>query len=460
MFTSSRRSRGGGVRWVEPGRRRRRRLPLLPIVILVLLLAAGGAVAYVLRERANDRTELRDTAVRFAAAWERGRPAAMYAELDADARSKYTAKRFTADYRMANAEATVEKIVVGRASKTVDGKVTVPVAVRTKLFGTLRGRVALPVTRTGDRVGVRWRPYLRLPGLRPGERVQRTIRARPRRASVLAADGRRLDREPTAQAIAGRAPAEDDPGFGLEARYDDRLGGRPSAELRFGSRRIAATKARRGRSVRATIRPGLQRAAVAALGDRLGGIAVVRPRDGAVLALSGLAVSAPQPPGSTFKIITAAAALQAKVATLGSTYPVRTSATLSGVRLRNAERRVLRRLAHQLLHALVQLGLRPARREARPQAHGRRGRALRLQLDPARAGGQAERLPRGPQGLARGRRRLDRPGPRARHARCRWRRPARRSPTAASTRRRGSCAPTRSSASARSRGASPARCAT
>jgi penicillin-binding protein A len=337
MFTSSRRGRGGsGVRWVEPGRRRRRRLPVLPFVILVLLLAAGGAVAYVLHDRASDRAALRDTAVRFASAWEKGRPAAMYAELDADAQSKYTARRFAEDYRMANAEATVQKVVIGRASKTVGGKVTVPVAVRTKLFGTLRGRVALPVTRDGERVGVRWRPYLRLPGLRPGERVRQTIRARPRRASVLAADGRRLDREPTAQAIAGRAPAEGDPGFGLEAAYNDRLAGRPSAELRFGSRRISATKARRGRSVRSTIRPGLQRATVAALGDRLGGIAVVRPRDGSVLALSGLAVSAPQPPGSTFKIITASAALQAKIATLGSSYPVRTAATLSGVKLRNA----------------------------------------------------------------------------------------------------------------------------
>jgi peptidoglycan glycosyltransferase len=84
------------------------------------------------------------------------------------------------------------------------------------------------------------------------------------------------------------------------------------------------------------IRPALQRAAVAALGDRLGGVAVLRPRDGSVLALSGLAVSAPQPPGSTFKIVTLAAALQAKIATPSSTYPVRTAATLSGVKLRNA----------------------------------------------------------------------------------------------------------------------------
>jgi cell division protein FtsI/penicillin-binding protein 2 len=335
MFTSSRRSRGG-VRWVEPGRRRRRRPPVLPIAALVLLLAAGGAVAYVLHQRANDRAELHDTAVRFAAAWERGQPAAMYRELDADARSKYSARRFAADYRMSNDEATVEKVVARPARKTVDGKVAVAVSVRTKLFGTLRGRVALPVTRVGERVGVRWRPYLRLPGLRPGERVQRRIRARPRRASVLDGSGHPLADEPSAQSIAGRAPAGKDPGFGLEALYNDRLGGRPSAELRFGARRIAATKARRGRSVRATIRPGLQRAAVAALGDRLGGVAVLRPRDGSVLALSGLAVSAPQPPGSTFKIVTLSAALQAKIATPSSTYPVRTAAVLSGVKLRNA----------------------------------------------------------------------------------------------------------------------------
>jgi peptidoglycan glycosyltransferase len=274
--------------------------------------------------------------VRFASAWERGATGAMYRELDPDARSTYSPQRFASDYRIANREATVEKVDVGRIGKAADGRVRVPVAVQTKLFGTLRGQVVLPVTRAGERVGVRWRPYLRLPGLRPGERVARTIRRRPHRASVLGADGRRLADEPAAQAIAGRAPAPGDPGFGLEARYDDRLAGRPSAELRFGSRRVAATKARRGRSVHATIRPRLQRAAVAALGDRLGGIAVLRPRDGAVLALSGLAVSAPQPPGSTFKIVTAAAGLQAGVTRLSSTYPVRTAAVLSGVKLRNA----------------------------------------------------------------------------------------------------------------------------
>src|SRR3982751_6611269 len=103
MFTSSRRSRGG-VRWLEPGRRRRRRPSLLPLVILLALLAAGATVAYVLHQRASDRAELRDTAVRFASAWERGATGAMYRELDPDARSTYSPQRFASDYRLADRE--------------------------------------------------------------------------------------------------------------------------------------------------------------------------------------------------------------------------------------------------------------------------------------------------------------------------------------------------------------------
>ena len=85
-----------------------------------------------------------------------------------------------------------------------------------------------------------------------------------------------------------------------------------------------------------TIQLGLTRAAQSALGNRQGGVAVIRPRDGAVLALAGLAVSAPQPPGSTFKIVTLSAARaerdrEAVVELPGA--PVR---ALSGVKLHNA----------------------------------------------------------------------------------------------------------------------------
>jgi cell division protein FtsI/penicillin-binding protein 2 len=65
-------------------------------------------------------------------------------------------------------------------------------------------------------------------------------------------------------------------------------------------------------------------------------VAVVRPRSGSVLAMAGIAASGPQPPGSTFKIITLSGALATGIATPASGYPVQTAATLSGVRLANA----------------------------------------------------------------------------------------------------------------------------
>ena len=91
-----------------------------------------------------------------------------------------------------------------------------------------------------------------------------------------------------------------------------------------------------GHSVKTTIRPGIQAAATRALGGRLGGVAVVRPRDGDVLALAGLAVSGPQPPGSTFKIITLGGRARRRRHEPGDSFPVQTAATLSGVKLHNA----------------------------------------------------------------------------------------------------------------------------
>ena len=338
MFSSAP-PRRSGVAWIEPGRRRRRGRGGLPgariLVLLVLVAAAGGAVWFVVHERQAKDTR-RDAAQRFVAAWARRDAGAMWSAVDARSRQRYPRDRFVRLYRSADRAATVNAVAVGRVPDPRDDRVAVPVTVRTREFGTLRGTVQIPAHDEGDGASVAWAPHLRLPGLRPGEQVRRRVLSRPQRAAVLGADGRRLGDDPATAAIAGRAPSGDDRGSGLERFYDERLGGRPGVELRFGSRTVAKVSARRGRSVRATIRPGLQRAAVAALGGRLGGVAVVRPRDGSVLALAGLAVSAPQPPGSTFKIITLAGALQAGIAKPSSSYPVRTFATLSGVKLRNA----------------------------------------------------------------------------------------------------------------------------
>ncbi|HEV2789996.1 MAG TPA: penicillin-binding transpeptidase domain-containing protein, partial [Solirubrobacterales bacterium] len=70
------------------------------------------------------------------------------------------------------------------------------------------------------------------------------------------------------------------------------------------------SKPRPGAPVKTTIDPDLQEAAVAALAGRSGGVAVLDTRKGDVRALAGLAFSAPQPPGSTFKVVTTVAALE------------------------------------------------------------------------------------------------------------------------------------------------------
>ena len=60
-------------------------------------------------------------------------------------------------------------------------------------------------------------------------------------------------------------------------------------DLRAGTRVLALTLPKPGQPVRSSIDPAVQRAAVAAKGERLGGVAVVRPRTGEILALAGLA---------------------------------------------------------------------------------------------------------------------------------------------------------------------------
>jgi peptidoglycan glycosyltransferase len=332
MFASSGASRRTSTSWLEPGRSGRRRnrgggarRAGAWLVVLVLLGAAGAGVYLYLHHRAQVDDQ-RAAATRFLTAYAHGDERAMWNELDARSRAAYPYARFARLYRSANAAASVTRVTVGRGLGPRNGVVSAPAVARTRFFGPLRGTIAIPVHTEGDHAAVAWSPYLRLPGLRKGEAVRRRTLQTPVRATVFGADGLPMAENPATADIAK----------GIDHVYDARLAGTPGAQLRFGSRLIARVRAHRGKSVRATIKPGLQRAAAAALGSRLGGVAVVRPRDGSVLALAGLAVSAPQPPGSTFKIITLSGALQAGIATPASSYPVRTAATLSGVLLRNA----------------------------------------------------------------------------------------------------------------------------
>jgi penicillin-binding protein A len=329
---------------------------LSPLIISALsAFAAGVAVG------ASADDPRREAAQDFADAWARSDYAAMHALLTADDQRDVPLSRFATAYHDAAKISTLSGVTVGRASEPMDGVITVPVELRTRIFGTLPGRLALPVVEDGDDgARVDWSRNLVHPGLRAGEKLTRST-TMPPRAAIQARDGTPLaegearlsDLGALASEIAGRvgpAPPERaaelerrgvPPGApvgltGLEREFDKELSGRAGGELRAGDRVLASVAPRAGRTVRTTIDPEIQRAAVDALAGRFGGVAVLRPSDGELLALAGIAYSAPQPPGSVFKIVTLAGALEAGLAKESSKYPVRTSATLEGVKLENA----------------------------------------------------------------------------------------------------------------------------
>ncbi|HTE63103.1 MAG TPA: NTF2-like N-terminal transpeptidase domain-containing protein, partial [Solirubrobacteraceae bacterium] len=218
MFSSS--AGPGGVLWLQPvkrRRRRRRRAPIGPILFVVALLALAGGAYAVVRARDEGEDPSRAVAQRFADAWARGDLDGAWRLTTARTQAEQPLAGFKESYRQATRAATVTAVRVGRAAEPRDGRVSVPVVLRTRVFGEQRGTIAFPVERTGETARVAWSPELRLPGLRAGERVQRRTLRRPRRASVLDADGRRLSRTSSAAALVD----------GLEQRYKERLGGRP-----------------------------------------------------------------------------------------------------------------------------------------------------------------------------------------------------------------------------------------
>jgi penicillin-binding protein A len=303
----------------------------------------------------------RRLADRFTQAWERGDYAGMHALLTPAARKSSNVTDFANAYRDAAATATTAKLTAGRITDPKNGVITVPIDVSTRIFGDIHQTLALPIGEDEDGdPAISWDDELVFPGLRPGEKLTRRTRMPPR-ATIRTRDGtaiakgedRESDLDPAASEIAGRiGPAPPERADELEARgvpdgapvgltglereFDAELAGKPGGELLAGKRVLAGSAPQRGHSVRTTIDADVQRAAVEALAGRYGGIAAVRPKTGEVLALAGLAFSAPQPPGSVFKIITLSSAIDAHAVKRDDSFPVETAATLEGVKLENA----------------------------------------------------------------------------------------------------------------------------
>jgi penicillin-binding protein A len=346
----------------EVERRRRlitRTLPLAAIAIVAFVVgAAMGAPGSPQKEAAE----------RFASAWAANDFAAMYSELNEGSKASVSREEFTDAYREAEQVATLKSLGAGPPHEPESSgpttAVPISIAVSTTAFGRFEDELVLPFADGG----VEWDPSLVFPGLRSGERLESEIELAPR-APILANDGTALAEGPAdereyplgSSAIdvtgeLGTASEEQLPmlarhGFGpdtpvgvsgLEQAFNTRLAGKPGGKLlaveRSGSssRALAESKPEAGAPVKTTIDPGLQEAAVIALAGRAGGIAVLDAKDGDVRALAGQAFSAPQPPGSTFKIVTTTAALQKGIVSLDTEFEITDGVNVGGRFINNA----------------------------------------------------------------------------------------------------------------------------
>jgi penicillin-binding protein A len=350
---------------ISPQAQRRRR-----VVTRAVPVALVGIVSFVLGAMVGAGSASEDAARRFVDAWAREDFPAMHKELTQDASAQYPQARFSSIYADAEQIATLDVIdsgdPEGSSSSSGQDTISVPVDVRTHAFGNVSGALEVPVA-DGE---IAWEPHLVFPGLAPGEELDRNVEA-PKRAPILAGDGTPLAQGPAASRSSplGRAatnvtgelavPKPKDaaelerlgfpPGAfagtsGLEQAFNTRLAGQPGGELLAVSgdqgpdegRLIAGSTPVDGEAVRTTIDPDLQEAAVAALGSAFGGVAVLDAKKGSVLGLAGIAFSSPQPPGSTFKLVTTVAALEEKVVSLDDTFPVETSTFVEGREISNA----------------------------------------------------------------------------------------------------------------------------
>ena len=151
-----------------------------PVMALAAVAFAIGAIV-----GANGGSSSSDSlAGRFVAAWAKGNYAAMYAEIDEASRHSLSPDEFVSSYHDAMRTATATSVrATGKPRGEPGGFVTVPVRVRTRLFGTLSLAVRVRIVRDlegGDAIA--WTRSLAFPGMRSGETLRRRTTL-PRRAT-------------------------------------------------------------------------------------------------------------------------------------------------------------------------------------------------------------------------------------------------------------------------------------
>lgn len=349
---------------LSPEVQRRRRLVTrtLPLTVVAIVAFVVGATA------GKQGSPEAEAAERYAEAWADGDFGAMYRELNEQSRTALSQGEFADAYEKTAEIATLKEVAAGSVGDPEDsgGTMLVPVDVRveTVAFGPVEGELWLPFSDGG----IGWDTSLTFPELQPGEHLESRIDL-AQRAPILARDGSVLAEGPAesreypmgaaAMDVTGEIGTAEEqdaaalarhgfpPGTpvgisGIEQAFNARLAGKPGgsllavAEDGSAARIIAEAQPAPGSPVKTTIDPDIQTAAVSALAGRAGGVVALDARSGDIRAVAGQAFSAPQPPGSTFKMVTTTAALQKGVVSLDDEFEITNGVNVGGRFISNA----------------------------------------------------------------------------------------------------------------------------
>lgn len=332
---------------------RGRTIAIVSGATVLVLAAAGGGAYYLLHTRGTPA----ETAQRFAAAWQAGDQAKMSAELATPAS--------LAPYGQLRTALGVESTTVrlGRPAET-DGRATVPYTAthRLKNLGewTYEGVIDLKVAERHWKVD--WSPKTLHPSLATGATFALKTKW-PDRAEITDASGGRIDTGDvggSVQQLVGyldKATKKDVERLGtaykvgqtigasgLQATFQKRLAGTPTTEIQAGGKTVKTIEGAEGESLRTTLDPRVQKAAVAAVKDveKPASLVAIEAGSGQILSVVNnkggfnRALDGRYPPGSTFKAVTAIGLL-AEGITPKQAVTCPKYVTIGGLRIRNSD---------------------------------------------------------------------------------------------------------------------------
>jgi Penicillin binding protein transpeptidase domain/NTF2-like N-terminal transpeptidase domain len=275
---------------------------------VVVLVGSTALSCVALRASPNTPATPQDAAAKYFGAWARGDFEGMRRLVDrppVDFADRHRA--FSRALRVASVELEPGRPVRAGDTATVDFEATRVLSG----LGAWSFHSVLRLARRGGAWRVEWSPATLYPSLAEGGQLE-LIQLDTAPSSPVAADGKELpagsDVQPYLADIGNRfgdPGADDDPGWEIELDNPGRA-----------AQPVKAFPGHQAKRVRTTLDRRLQAAADQAVGSAPAALVAVRPSTGEILAIADRlegpkgAFLSMDPPGSTFKVVTAAAAIE------------------------------------------------------------------------------------------------------------------------------------------------------